>query len=297
METPRFFIISLRALFDILESSKTLAAKPRAPPTRMSRLLITLMTGLLGAGATVAQARPLKASDPNWMPIMAQARTAAVKDLPAGAKLTMNRVWLDGSQAQVCGVSADANGNPVVVGGRMQLKRVQLRKQSQGWLVEKTERVSMKPHDRMDSACGLAPAPASTDLAQAIQEMEKHPPAAGVIQPPKIAKPVTITAATTSNVIPAVTPACASTEPKELSRSQTGAGVVTQKGRSLLHSSPDLSCYIGKFIVGGDKITILSRSAGWAKVSYTHPVTQVTTVGWLKDDRIALKDSVAASGR
>ncbi len=270
----------------------------------MSRLLITLMTGLLAAGASVCQARPLKASDPNWMPIMAQARTAAVKDLPSGAKLTMNRVWLDGTQAQVCGISADASGSPVLVGGRMQLKRIQLRKQNQGWSVERTERLSMKPHERVEVACGLEAAPASTDLAQAIREMEKHPPAAGLVTSLKVSPPITASIAAN---IAANTPAprteiakasgCTSSEPTHTVRDQTGAGIVIKSGRSLLHSSPDANCYIGKFIVGGDKIKIVSRTPGWAKVSYTHPVTQVTTVGWLKDDRITLKDTLAQTAQ
>lgn len=240
----------------------------------MSRLLITLMTGLLGASHAVCDARQLKADDPMRIAMVSQARSAEVKGLPAGSRLTMSRVWLDGAHAHACGVSTTSSGDPLIVEGRLQLKRVQFRKHGTGWQVARADRASMGLHDRLDAACGVQQA--EPTMMAAIKELESNPPAAGGAGKPRQDTPTS----------------CNQSEPKHTSARQTGEGRVGKSGRSLLHSAPDLSCYIGKFIVGGDKVNILARVVGWARVSYTHPVTHVTTVGWLKDNRVKLSEPV-----
>jgi hypothetical protein len=42
--------------------------------------------------------------------------------------------------------------------------------------------------------------------------------------------------------------------------------------------------------VEGDKIVVLARVPDWTQVRYTHPITGVITVGWLKSERIKLSD-------
>ncbi|MDE2076335.1 MAG: hypothetical protein KGI91_04570 [Burkholderiales bacterium] len=239
----------------------------------MSRLLIASIAGLLWAGTSLCHAHQLKADDPTRIALVAQARTATVKGHLAPSALTMNRVWVEGAQAQACGIRADEYGAPLIVNGQMQLKRVQFRKRGGNWQVEHADRISLDPTASIDAACGQKSE--ESVMMAAIKDLEAHPPAAG-LPTRSIHKP---------------SESCEASEPKNTSSSETGPGFVGAKGRSLLHSAPDLSCYIGKFIVGGDKVSILSRVPGWARVSYTHPITHVTTVGWMKSDRVKLAEA------
>lgn len=237
--------------------------------TRMSRLLITLMIGLLGAGHVACEARQLKADDPVRIAMVSQARSTPVKGVPSDARLAMNRVWVDGSQAYACGVRADAHGAPVITDGHLQLKRVSFRKQGSRWQVERADQVDVSMHERIDLACSMKRN--EPTMLAALRELESNPPAAG-----------------TASKRPAAPDTSCDAKPPGGTSKDTGTGRISKPGRSALHSAPSLSCYIGKFIVRGDKVNILARIAGWAQVSYTHPITQVTTVGWLKEDWVKL---------
>ncbi len=254
----------------------------------MRRLTLPLITGLLLAGPALTQARELSAHDPVRASLVNLARDAQVAGLPSDSRLSFSLAWVDGAQAKVCAAARSASGDLLVQDGRLQLKRVVFQKRGSRWAVERAEHLAMGQHQSFVDACEhRAP---DTQLAAALKEMEVNPPTAGIRSTP-VAKPVAH-AANAPSADPAL---CAGTEPKHTNRQASGPGVVSQPGRSLLHFAPDLACFMGKHIVGGDKVQILAHVPGWTRVSYTHPITHVTTQGWVKSERVKLDERSVSS--
>lgn len=233
----------------------------------MSRLRITLMTGLLWAGSPLTHARELKASDPVRASLVDLARSTPTPGLPADARLTLSRAWVDGQQAKVCALARRADGDLLIQDGRAQMKRVHLRKMGSKWDVERAERIVVGPKMTIDTACQQRSAEAV--MADAISTLETHPPTAG-IKPPAPLASATCQEATLHRV---------TTQP-------SSPGVVAQAGRSPLHTAPYATCLLGKHIVEGDKVMILGQVPGWTQVRYTHPLTHVVTQGWLQSERV-----------
>lgn len=236
----------------------------------MSTKLICLMTGLLWAASTATHARELATKDPARMPLVDLARDTPAAGLPADSRLSLSRVWVDGTQAKVCAAARTRQGELLVQDGQLQMKLVKLQKQGARWRVQHAARVAMGPGQDLDAACGEASA--DSTMAAAIKLLETNPPTAGI--------------RTDGPKGPAAMAMCHDAPSGQASSEQAAPGVVQQAGRSLLHSAPDSGCYMGKFIVQGDQVTILNRVAGWARVRYTHPLTHVTTIGWLRQDQV-----------
>jgi len=235
----------------------------------MSRLLIPLMTGLLWAGSSALHARELHVGDPVRTSLVDLARNTPTAGLPADSRLSLSRAWVEGSQAKVCSLARSAGGDLLVQHGQLQIKRVELRQRGSQWLVERSERIAMGPNKSMDTACGQQSSEAI--MSAAIRMLEDHPPAAGLKA--KVSR---------------VSTNCHEPEPTDATMQPAGPGLVSLPGRSLLHTAPDLSCFMGKHIVGGDKVMVLAQIPGWTRVRYTHPLTGAVTVGWLKSERVKL---------
>ena len=237
----------------------------------MSRLLIPLMTGLLWAGSSTLHAHELKAGDPVRASLVDLARNTPTAGLPADSRLSLSRAWVDGAQAKVCALARSMDGDLLVQNGLLQIKRVNLRKRGSIWIAERSERIAMGPNKSIDSACGEQGAEAT--MTAAIKMLDEHPPTAGI----KAKTPVAAANCHESETKGAIAePGLPST------------GQVILPGRSLLHSAPDLGCFMGQHIVSGDKVTILAHVPGWTRVRYTHPLTGLVTVGWLKSERVKL---------
>lgn len=238
----------------------------------MSRLPIALLAGLLFTGHSLTVASELKPLDPVRATLLNLARNTPTPGLPADSRLALARTWVDGTQAQVCAVARRADGELLVQDGRLQVKRVQLRKHGSRWAVEHTERVVVEPNMSMATVCNQR-AP-EIKMADAIRELEQHPPAAGIKAPSESA-----------------TASCqAESGSRQVAPQPASPGVVSKAGRSKLHTVPDPNCLMGKHIVEGDKIVVQAQVPDWTQVRYTHPITGVVTVGWLKSERIKLSD-------
>ncbi|MGE5452113.1 MAG: hypothetical protein ACM3VZ_09770 [Acidobacteriota bacterium] len=232
------------------------------------RLFIVSMAGLLWAATFPCTARELSAGDPARMALVDVARNTPVDGLPVNSGITLSRAWVNGGHGKVCAVARRADGELLMVEGALQIKRVELRKRGATWDVERAERLVMRPDMSIDAACQQR-AP-DTAVADAIKGLRDNPPAAGL-----------------PHATPRAPAACAEAAPPAAPAPTAAApGVVAVAGRSLLHTTPDPACRMGKHIVKGDKVMILTQKPGWAQVRYTHPVTQVVTVGWLPSERI-----------
>ena len=259
------------------------------------------MAGLLWAGlTTAAHARELELGDPTRVALMDMARDTPAAGLSSASRLTFSRVFADNTQARLCGLATRLDGDLLIQDGRLQMKRVFFRKHGAKWEVERSERIAVPPEQSVETACGGQRA-ADAVMTAAIKEMETHPPTAGV--PVTVAsKPLlspTMTAKAVLAQAPTATgkPRCDGTEPQDATTEPVrgaSAGVVALPGRSLLHTAPDLACYMGKHIVRGDKVDILAHVPGWTRVRYTHPLSGAVTVGWLQSERLK-SDSVKAA--
>lgn len=230
----------------------------------MSRLFISLIAGLVWTGTTCAS--DLGPGDPQRIALVALARGAHTTGLPTNAALSLRRAWTDGNRALVCAQAVEPSGQALMQRGRLQFKRVHYRKQGRQWQVTRTDRLSLAPHQAVDAVCG--PTRADAVLAAAARTLEQAPTAAGQRQE-----------------------AHRHPGPARAGHAFSGTeGFVSQPGRSLLHSEPDLSRRMGRHIVAGDKVRILARQPGWAQVSYTHPITGVTTEGWVKGHRVSARN-------
>jgi hypothetical protein len=247
----------------------------------MTRLTIPLMAGLLWAGASCALARDLASDDPARIALVALARHAPSTGIPAGAPLSLRRVWRDGDQAQVCGLAMSRDGHLLMDKGQLHLKRVYLHKRGSRWAVTRAERLDLAPQASVEPLCGGAAAANEATMVAAIREMEMNPPTAGQATD----RPARADLDARAN------PDCAQIQPSAMADAPGSPGVVDRPGRSLLHTAPDLHCRMGKHLVGGDKVMILKQVAGWTEVSYTHPITGVTTIGWLTRPRVKALDA------
>lgn len=231
------------------------------------RLFTALMTGLLWVGVLPCTARELNAQGPARVSMVDVARNARVVGLPADSSITLTRTWVEGVHGTVCAVARRADGELLIQDGALQIKRVELRRRGATWAVERAERLVMATDMALDAAC-QQPSPEAV-MANAIKTLEAHPSAAG------------IKVASTQTEAVCQEPALPSEPAKVI-----GPGVVAPAGRSLLHTAPDLRCRMGKHIVQGDKVVVLTQASGWTQVRYTHPITHVVTVGWLQSGRI-----------
>ncbi len=257
-------------------------------PASLACLRTLALTSLLSAACATSGARELDAKDPVRASLISLAREAPVQGLPADARLSFSLAWVNGAQGKVCAAARSANGDLLVQDGRLQLKRVVFQKRGARWAVERAEHLVIGEDQSMPDACGHgAPDP---QLATALKELDAHPPTAGIRSAPA-AKAV----AHAANAPAGTQAQCADAEPKHANPQPSGPGVVSLPGRSLLHFAPDLACFMGKHIVGGDKVQILAHVPGWTRVSYTHPITHVTTQGWVKSERVRLDERSAAS--
>lgn len=243
----------------------------------MSRLRITLMTGLLWAGSNLALARELPASDPVRASLVDIARNTPLAGLPSDARLTLSRAWVDGPQAKVCALARRADGDLLIQDGRAQMKRVHLRKTGSKWAVEHAEHIVIGPKMTIDTACRQPSSEAV--MADAIRMLQAHPPTAGI--------------KTSANATKA---SCLATTQLATGKPLSAPGLVALPGRSLLHTAPDANCLMGKHIVEGDKVLIMSQVPGWTQVRYTHPLTMVVTTGWLKREQVKPLDRADQPG-
>lgn len=242
------------------------------------RLFTPLMAALLWAGALPCTAHELSARDPARASLVDAARNTRVSGLPSDSGITLSRAWVEGGRGTVCAVAKRADGELLIQDGDLQLKRVELRKRGSGWGVERAERIAMDPNMTLDQAC-RQPSPEAI-MTAAIKGLQDHPPAAGI-------------KATSGPVASATCDEPARPLP---STPMNGPGVVVPAGRSLLHTLPDTQCRMGKHIVQGDKVVLLAQVPGWTQVRYTHPITHVVTIGWLKSERVKPNPSADSAG-
>lgn len=241
----------------------------------MLHLRVVLITGMLWIGMGHSQARPLALGDPVRTTLVALARATPAEGLPTHAGLTLSRAWVTGASAQVCALSRERNGDLLIRDGQLQVKRVHFRKRGLRWDVAQAEYIALQADTSFDQACKQAPP--DTLMADAIRMIHSHPPAAG-IQAEKAVSSAHCNTADTAQAIAA----------------PSGQGVVSSPGRSLLHTAPRIDCYMGKFVVKGDKVAVISHRPGWTLVRYVHPITDVLTVGWLKSHRVQMSASSAS---
>ncbi|MDE2594087.1 MAG: hypothetical protein KGL57_07585 [Burkholderiales bacterium] len=242
------------------------------------RLFTALMASLLCAGALPCFAHELSARDPARASLVDAARNTRVSGLPADSSITLSRAWVEGSHGKVCAVARRADGELLIQDGDLQLKRVELRKRGSGWGVERAERMAMNPNMSLDEACHQPSSEAI--MTAAIKGLQDHPPAAGI--------------KTTTG--PVASAACDEPVRPLSSTPLSGPGLVVPAGRSLLHTLPDTQCRMGKHIVQGDKVVLLAQVPGWTQVRYTHPITHVVTIGWLKSERVKPNTSADSEG-
>lgn len=246
------------------------------------------MTCVLSAVCATSGARELDTNDPVRASLISQARDVQVAGLPSDSRLSLSLAWIEGGQAKVCAAARSADGDLLVQDGRLQLKRVVFQKRGSRWAVERAEHLVMGPDQSMPDACGQGAA--DTQMAAALKELDAHPPTAGIRNTPAVKA-----LAHAANGPASLQARCLYAEPKHAKPQPSGPGVVSLPGRSLLHFAPDLTCFMGKHIVGGDKVQILAHVPGWTRVSYTHPITHVTTQGWVKSERVRLDDRSVSS--
>lgn len=219
----------------------------------------------LSAGAlTSAQSRDLRADHPERLVLASLARDASLLHDGRHHGWSIRRVWAQGQQATVCAVAVDRRGLAVLTHGQLLLSQSTLTKRGSSWRVED---VSVRPVSVTESLRSQCQPQADQDVMMAaIAEMDRIPPTAGPVS--------------------AQQPKCQDDAQPAGQHSPAVPGRVRANGRSLLHSSPDLACRMGKHLVQNDKVFIEASTPQWARVRYTHPITGVVTVGWLRSPRV-----------
>ena len=256
-------------------------------------LSAALACGLLSTPLISAHARELGAAEPLRVTLVSLARQASSAS-EAAPKLSVRRAWASTDQAQLCALTLDASGAPVLKGGRFQLRRIQFQRQQGQWRVQRSDTHWLPAGGSLDAACPksgssvspptqLAKSP-SGDINLALAEMERHPPTAGLP-----GRPSDLRAEATCPLKPAST-----TPATDVASWRSGR--IEAEGRTHLFEAPDRACPMGKHLVQHDKVRIGPTQGAWAQVQYTHPITQVVTVGWLPSQRaIAVDTQVADS--
>lgn len=226
-----------------------------------SALIALVLPGMGGLLSPDAQARDLRADEPDRLALVSWVRTQnALGDLndQTGQGWSIRRVWSDHDQATVCAVAVDRRGVPQLRQGRMLLSRVHMSRTDAGWRVQDQEQLWMPTSTAMRTQC--QPKASAAFMLAALDELERTPPTAGP------------TAGAPQGWAPAT--------PERTGR-------ITARGRTLLHALPDLSSRLGKHLVQGDRVMIEDQRPGWTQVRYTHPITKVVTVGWVRSPRVA----------
>jgi hypothetical protein len=250
-----------------------------------------LLTGLSWAACIDAHAREVRPSEPLRVTMVSLARQATSTDGNANARLSVRSAWATDSIAQLCALTLNAQGQPVLDRGRFQILRTQFERKQGQWRVQRSDTSWLPAGASLDSVCPksggtlepatqLAKQPAP-DINLAIAEMERRPPTAGLPNSlPEVRTNITC-------------PAQAETVP-DTSRWQSGR--VNADGRSALFKRPDQTCPLGKHLVQNDKVRFGPSKGTWTQVQYTHPITQAITVGWLPTTRVLATDTQVASG-
>ena len=271
--------------------------------SRMPRHLPTaLLSSLLCAASMGIQARELRPAEPLRVTLVSLARQATPPTAEPTGKLSVRRAWASDKHAQLCALTLDAQGRPVLDKGRFQLRRVQFQRHQAAWRVQRVDTTwlaadasldSVCPRSRDDSGAPGAETP-PTHMAQrspvgidvAIAEMTRNPPTAGL--PQARSADAGKSAAHCDNALSAQAWPDAEV-------ANWPSGQIAAAGRSPLFSSPDTSCPMGKHLVQNDKVRIGTSRNGWTQVRYTHPISNVVTVGWLPRQKVAQAEAQLAS--
>lgn len=269
-------------------------------------LTASLLCSLLWATSMASHARELRPAEPLRVTLVSLARQATTPASEPGSKLSVRRAWASDTQAQLCALTLDAQGQPVLDKGRFQLRRVRFERHQATWRVQRVDTAWLAADASLDSACPRArdnPGTHGTDappthLARrpsggidvAIADMARHPPTAGLpgVRPSAPTKAPTQDTAHCdgSSASSAMADAVAANWP---------AGQISQVGRSHLFTAPDTTCPMGKHLVQNDKVRIGATRNGWTQVRYTHPITNVVTVGWLPRQKVMSNEAQVAS--
>lgn len=283
-----------------------------------SHLPLTLLCGLLWASSFGAQARELRPAEPLRVTLVSLARQATASAPEAtGSKLSVRRAWASDTQAQLCALALDTQGQPVLDKGRFQVRRVQFERQQANWRVQRVDTAWLAADASLDTVCPRArngaeasgtDAPPTheakrpkADIDVAIAEMARNPPTAGLPggRPGDAARDTSRCAsqAAASTRSDAVASNWANGA-NEANGTNWQAGRITPVGRSHLFSAPDATCALGKHLVQGDHVKVGPSRQGWTQVRYTHPITNVVTVGWLPSQKVSAAEAqVASAGR
>lgn len=264
------------------------------------RLSASILGCLLGALGVSSHARELSPKEPLRVTLVSLARQAASSASDPGEKLSVRRAWATDSRAQLCALILDADGRPVLDQGRFQLRRIQFQHQQGQWRVQRSDTSWLPPGGSLDTACPrpgntvtpptqAAKAP-SSDINLALAEMDRQPPTAGLPggRPANASRDATREAAhcESTSAASAVTDTVAAGWP---------TGQIGPAGRSHLFAAPDTTCPMGKHLVQNDKVRIGATRNGWTQVRYTHPITNVVTVGWLPRQKVVSNEAQVAS--
>lgn len=264
----------------------------------MSRLDHSLSAGLLGCllGALGASshARELSPTEPLRVTLVSLARQAASAASDPGTKLSVRRAWATDSRAQLCALTLDAGGRPVLDQGRFQLRRIQFQHQQGQWRVQRSDTSWLPPGGSLDAVCPKTSGPVTPptqmarasngDINLALAEMERKPPTAGL---PGALRDKGAEAACPLKLTKPLAPTDATNWP---------AGRIEAEGRTHLFEAPDRACPLGKHLVQHDKVRLGPTQGAWIQVQYTHPITKVVTVGWLPGQRAIAVDTQVAGG-
>lgn len=257
-------------------------------PRVLSACLITCLTW---AASTDAGAREVRSSDPLRVTLVSLARQATTMDGHADARLSVRRAWATDSTAQLCSLTLDAQGQPVLDRGRFQIRRTQFERKQGQWRVQRSDTSWLAAGGSLDSVCpksggALESATqlakqAAPDINLAIAEMERRPPTAGVPDSQQEVRANT---------------ACPSKAETATDTSRWLSGRITADGRAALFKLPDQTCPLGKHLVQNDKVRFGPSKGSWTPIQYIHPITQAITLGWLPAPRILATDTQVAEG-
>ncbi len=269
----------------------------RLPRHLTASLLCSLLWATSIGGA---HARELRPAEPLRVTLVSLARQATASE-PA-AKLSVRRAWASDTRAHLCALTLDAQGQPVLDKGRFLLRRVQFERQQATWRVQRVDTAWLAAEASLDSACprtrdnpgspGTDAPPthlamrASSGIDVAIAEMVSHPPTAGLPG----GRPADAAKDTAHCEGPVASSAVTDTMAASWSTGQIGP-----LGRSHLFTAPDSTCPMGKHLVQNDKVRIGATLNGWTQVRYTHPITNVVTVGWLPRQKVVAGEAQVAS--
>lgn len=260
------------------------------------QLTASVLCALLSATGANVHARDLGSHEPLRIALVSLARQAPSPGVSSAAKLSVRRAWAGDSQALLCALTLDASGAPILDDGRFQLRRIQFQRLRGQWRVQRSETSWLPAGGSLDTACPKPGSPVSTgtqmaksassDINLALAEMARHPPTAG------------LRGAQSDLRAEAPCPVKPSAARADIDATSWKPGRIDAQGRSRLFDAPDRACPMGKHLVQHDKVRIGPSQGAWVQVQYTHPITQVVTVGWLPVHRaITVDTQVAGNSR